>query len=85
MSTNERSTQTAIPPARIEAAMRHLDQRAEGGRCGEMVAEMIAAADAVGYPKEVARLTAALMTILAFPEKAKEIARKALSGARVHD
>jgi hypothetical protein len=32
---------------RINAAMAHLDQRAEGGRCGEMVAEMLAAADAV--------------------------------------
>jgi hypothetical protein len=27
--------------------MKHLDQRAEGGQCDEMVAEMLAAADAV--------------------------------------
>lgn len=32
---------------RVVAAMRHLDQRAEGGQCAEMVAEMLAAADAV--------------------------------------
>lgn len=36
-----------IDPARIAAAMQHLDQRAEGGRCEEMVAEMIFAADSV--------------------------------------
>ena len=32
---------------RMAAAMEHLDQRAEGGQCDEMVAEMLAAADAV--------------------------------------
>ena len=40
-------TETTGHQRRIYAAMAHLDQRAEGGRCGEMIAEMLAAADAV--------------------------------------
>jgi hypothetical protein len=37
--------QTTGHQGRINAAMARLDQRAEDGRCGEMVAEMLAAAD----------------------------------------
>lgn len=59
--------------------MRHVDRRVEGAQCREMVAEMIAAADAAGYPREMARLKAALLTIVGFPENAQRIARRVLS------
>lgn len=38
-----------VDPARVAAALHHLDQRAESSECEEMVAEMIAAADASPY------------------------------------
>ncbi len=46
---------------RVAAAMRHLDQRVEDGRCGQMVAEMLTAAMAVDAGEAAAEVAIALL------------------------